>query len=171
MRDALSAILVLLVGILIGVVYSQQKNIENDQQAVMEIGDTLKSNIDVSALDVEDKCSRQAAEFSKQSATLESQPISYVDHYNSQMRTCFVLTSSIFYTNSNSAELFTESDFLSDAFEQSTYGDYFGITNHGTTKIVECYVFSFSSQKVTCHSREEFIKLISEYLGPVADRA
>ena len=167
MRAALSAILVLLVGILMGVVYSQQKNIENDQQAVMEIGNTLKSNNDVSALDVEDKCARQAAEFSKQSATLESLPNSYVDHYNPQMRKCFVLTTSIYYPNSNSAEVSTESDFLSDAFEQWGYGDYIGINKNGSTAIAECYVYSLKQKKVICHSRDEFINLISEYLGPV----
>jgi len=164
MRDFLIAVLFLGMGVLAGVVYTQEVGILADRQALITRWNDFNLNSDDVALDIQGKCAKQAELVYKQGSSSSTDVWSFEDHYNSSLKKCFVLTTEDFM---NSAEqptgrgVFT----LSDAFEQKVYGEYIGSLSE--TPVALCYVYSASGQEITCYSEDQFDKLISQYFGPV----
>lgn len=162
MRDFIAAIVLLAVGVLAGIVYSQQASLSLDQQALMQIGDSLTLKSDSIALDVQEKCTKQAESVYKDYSTGSPGIWSYVDHYNINLKKCFVLLNEI----SSTGSVGSESDTLLDAFELKTFAYFDEVTNAPEPpKIAYCYVYSNSGQKIECRSDVEFFSLIPQYVG------
>jgi hypothetical protein len=129
MRDFVIALLVLFVGILIGVVYSQQEALENDHQAILQLRSSFQSDQNITELDVQDKCARQAEAFYKQRSSSYQGFVSYVDHWNRDLKKCFILITAADIHNSNNFAATVETDVLYDAFEEKDYGSFIGISS------------------------------------------
>jgi hypothetical protein len=113
---------------------------------------------------VQSRCAKQAEAAYKSVSTGSPGIWSYLDHYNINLKKCFVLLNEI----SSTGSVGSESDTLSDAFEQKVYASFDEVTNvPAPPKLVYCYVYSSSGQKVECSSQAQFISLISQYVGTV----
>jgi type II secretory pathway pseudopilin PulG len=148
MRDALLVVMLLALIALGYVVTTQQRRIN-----------TLESRAKRSSLELQDRCSRQAALAFKNSGLAEAKLHDYENHYNEKLDRCLVLMRAS--DPAAGGEVFVQR-FLVDAFENKPIGQ-FGGTRRGTTPDL-CTVTMPSGEEKQCHTLDEFEELAKTYM-------
>jgi hypothetical protein len=123
---------------------------------------------EVRLLDLQRMCAEAADKSFKLAGYKPKQDVinSYLNHYDSKLRKCFVLLSTYDPSTSGTISTFQE---LDDAFEGTTYGNFVlsqNIKGPGpvTDHFVTCQMQPPGAEQVLCHSREEWDALVNRYM-------
>ena len=170
MRNAVVLLLLLGVGALGILAYSQNATIQQKQQSVqgltVQLQDT-QAALKATTLDLQGKCARQAYETFKNLGWDKKPSANYGNHYHSGLSKCFILIED---TNSSSYPgRIVETKFVLDAFEGASYGYYQWISDtvkkYWEVKPIMCDITLLSGEKVHCQSQGEFDEWVKGYMG------
>jgi hypothetical protein len=168
MRNVVVFLLVAAVGALGAWGYFQQDTIRQQQRAMTQLTAQLQTASKATALDLQEKCARQAHEIFKSSGW-ERQPLAgFGNHYNAAMNKCFMVIENTSQDTSNPGVI-TTNKILLDAFEGSTYGEYMWSSEkdkkYWEVKPFLCDVQLASGEKKACQSQDEFDEMLKNYMG------
>jgi hypothetical protein len=166
MKNIAIALLVVSVGVLGVLAYSQAAALRQQREQVRQLNAKLEESASKSAtFDRQEKCATQArVEFNSQGKAGELS--GFTNHYSEKLNRCFMVVQD---TNSKIARgHIIQTKFLFDAFEGKDYGQFFWKSD-GTKKYSEvlpfvCEVTLPSGEKRICHSSDEFEELIKFYM-------
>jgi hypothetical protein len=150
MKIAATLLLLLCIG-LGAVTYRQEAVIRQQHQQVQQLNEKLESTSKATALELQEKCAKQAREGFKLLGWDKHETASFSNHYNAKLNKCFL---QIEDTNTEMTW-----DTVSDAFEGKVYA-VLGLHGDGVRK---CSV-TLPSEEKTCHSKEEFSALVKQYM-------
>jgi hypothetical protein len=162
MKNPVTVLLVIVVGILGLFAYSQAVALRQQRRQVQELTAKLNSAPKTASLDLQEKCATQAREFLSQFRN--DDVVETLNHFNVGLNKCFVetRTESFEYGNHN------ESKILTDAVEGKNYGVYIfvGAPKRPDWQVPpsECTVTLPSGQETDCHSSDEFDALVKQYM-------
>ena len=166
MRDALIMLLLVAVGGLAYFSLSQYAAIKDHERQIRELNAKVESRSKMASLELQEKCSKQAALAYAESGWAKEPAAGYENHYNDKLNKCFVIMQNM-DTKTEKGRVIT-TKFLSDAFEGKNLGNYFWESDK-VKKFWEvapsmCDVTVPSGEKKVCHSSDEFEELIKVYM-------
>ena len=114
MRDAVMILLLVAVGILGYLIHSTNAVLLDQQRQTKDLSAKLESRAKTDALELQEKCAKQAALFFEDSGWKKKPQAEYANHYNQSLNRCFILIEDTDATNPN---MIWEHKLLLDAFE------------------------------------------------------
>jgi hypothetical protein len=162
MRNLVTVLLVVAVGILGIFAYSQAVALRQERRQVQELSTKLDSTQKTASLELQEKCAKQSQEFLSQFENSDLHEA--VNHYNVRLNKCFIETRRVKFMLGNH----TVSEVLSDAFEGKDYGSYIFVSKPDVADYlvtpVECNVTLPSGEVKNCNSSDEFDVLVKQYM-------
>ncbi len=153
-------LLVLAVGMLAYVAYSQRFVLQEQRRLTQQLNTTLSMD---ASLGRQERCAKQALEEFKAQGLEAHKGDDYAnfsDHYNERLNKCFV---QINYTNTANNAIFSSEEVL-DAFEGKEYGHWYQRMTQKAIIPVECKVKLPSGEEKKCNSKEEFESMVKPYM-------
>jgi len=165
MRNTATVLLVVSVGILSVLVYSQTAALRDQRRKVQELNARLESKSKTASLDLQEKCAKQAHEAFKLSGET-TKLANFLNHYNEKLNKCFVqIMSTDVKKSPGTIGTFNS---ISDAFEGKVYAEYawFSEKNKEYWEVPPfvCKVTLPSGEEKICHSEYEFDALVKHYM-------
>jgi hypothetical protein len=156
MRNLLSIGLAAVVLLLLLQLHSQSLAIKALQQ-------TASSAPPVPSLELQEKCSKQAAAEYRQEGLEASSMSEFTNHYSAKLGRCFVIIKSISATQN----VASTHKLLVDAYEGKVLGNYVWINSQGKkfweVAPSDCTVTLPSGEEKTCQSNDEWDNLVKAY--------
>lgn len=139
----------------------------NADHGTISASETMES---APSIEQQSKCSTSAEAFFKNAGYSHSNTLpvteEFVNHYNSKLRKCFVLIKS-FDMKSQPGHVLI-SHFVFDAIEGKGYGSYIWESDKqkaaNLVPPLECEAVMSDGVKKHCQSKDEFVKLMAEYI-------
>jgi hypothetical protein len=141
-----------------------QTQLEEQQKQIRDLQAQVVGLSKSEALDLDEKCSKQALADFHEAGYKEGGLDSFTNHYNAELRKCFILIQSA-DTKTEKGKIWQNKD-LWDAYERKNYAAFMWRSDPAKqVKPVECHVFMPTGEKKTCESAEEFDELVKTYMG------
>jgi hypothetical protein len=166
MRNTAIVLLIVSVGVLSLLLYSQNAALREQRRHVQELNAKLDSMSKTASLDLQEKCAKQAREAFRFHGLEKEQMADFANHYNQKLNKCFV---EVRNTDAKlmPGEIWTFR-IISDAFEGKVYAEYHWRTHKGKkyweVPPVVCKVTLVSGEERICHSSDEFDALVKQYM-------
>lgn len=167
----MKAIVIVLLSVAMGLgifLFRQSATIASQEAQLAAIGaelSALKLQTKSVSLDIQVKCSEQAHKAFVQSGFKANDWAGYQNHYNAQLKKCFIETQN---TTTQGKTVWTYRN-VYDAVEGKQYATYAWHTDaekqYWEVPPFMCNVESPQGEKQQCHSEEEFSKLIQIYMA------
>ncbi len=168
MRNAVMFLLAAAVGVFGTVAYFQQVTIQQQQRALEHLTSQLQTASKATALDLQEKCARQAREIFKSNGWEKQQLAGFGSHYNAEANKCFMVIENTSEITPNSG-VFIRSKILLDALYGSIYGQYMWRSEkdkkYWEVKPFSCNVILASGEKKLCQSQDEFDEMLKSFMG------
>lgn len=161
-RNLVAVWLVISVGVLGLLAYSQTSALREQRRQVQELTGKLTSTSKAATLDLQEKCAKQASEEFK-SYWEDREGADFTDHYNAKLNKCFMRIQWF-----DTIAGVTIERALFDAFEGKEYGSYSWkpVKNKRPWEVppFACTVTLPSGEERICHSSDEFEALLKQYM-------
>ena len=157
-------LLVVSVGILSLLLYSQTAALREQRRQVQELNAKLESK--TASLDLQEKCAKQAHEAFKINGFEKDETSAFSNHYNEKLNKCFVQIES--HDAKTISGTIYENKTISDAFEGKVYAQYAWhsdkVKKYWEVPPSLCKVTLLSGEERICHSSDEFDALVKQYM-------
>jgi hypothetical protein len=158
MRKTAIVMLIVSLGVLGLLLYSQTAALREQRRKVQELNTKLEAMSNTTSLDLQEKCAKQARERFTFEGFEKRAMANFLSHYNTKLNKCFVQMAS---TDAKKPPISTYM-MVSDAFEGKVYAEY--MKNWNEVSPFVCKVTLLSGEERFCHSDDEFHALVKQYM-------
>lgn len=167
MKNAVICLLLIAVGFLGMLAYSQDNTIREQKLSLQDLTAKLQASSTKASLDLQEKCARQARAEFKESGWEKEAMASFINHYDDELNKCFLLVTNTSPSASTPGQFLTNA-ILTDAFESKAFGMFMTESQkdkkYWEVKPFMCYVVAPSGEQQKCESRGEFDGMIQRYI-------
>jgi TolA-binding protein len=164
MKNASTILLIVAVGLLAFLLYSQNSALRQERQRIQELNEKVESLSKKNDLDAQEKCARQSREAFKRDGWEKEKGALFSNHYNEKLNRCFMQVDN----TDTKPEFPVVSKVVSDAFEGKVYATYMWradkVKKFWEVPPFMCTVTLPSGEDKDCHSSDEFDALVKAYL-------